>query len=50
MENNKLKKLINILKDMESAVLAYSGGVDSTFLLKGMQLSGIRAIAVTAVS
>jgi len=50
MENNKLKKLIEILKDMESAVLAYSGGVDSTFLLKGMQLSGIRAIAVTAVS
>lgn len=50
MENNKLKKLINILKDMESAVLAYSGGADSTFLLKAMQLSGIRALAVTAVS
>src|SRR4030043_1689502 len=50
MENNKLKKLIEILKDMQSAVLAYSGGVDSTFLLKAMQLSGIRAIAVTAVS
>lgn len=50
MENNKLKKLIEILKDMQSAVLAYSGGVDSTFLLKAMQLSDIRALAVTAVS
>ena len=50
MENNKLKKLIEILKDMQSAVLAYSGGADSAFLLKAMQLSGIRAIAVTAVS
>jgi uncharacterized protein len=47
---DKLTRLINILKDMESAVLAYSGGADSTFLLKAMQLSGIRALAVTAVS
>ena len=50
MSNSKLEKLINILKEMESAVLAYSGGVDSTFLLKAIQLSGIRALAVTAVS
>lgn len=35
---------------MQSAVLAYSGGVDSTFLLKAMQLSDIRTLAVTAVS
>ncbi|MEW6215004.1 MAG: ATP-dependent sacrificial sulfur transferase LarE [Nitrospirota bacterium] len=48
--NDKLAHLINILKDMESAVLAYSGGVDSTFLLKALQLSGIRTLAVTAVS
>ncbi|MEW6416659.1 MAG: ATP-dependent sacrificial sulfur transferase LarE [Nitrospirota bacterium] len=46
----KLTHLINILKDMQSAVLAYSGGVDSTFLLKAMQLSNIRTLAVTAVS
>jgi uncharacterized protein len=46
----KLDDLISILKDMESALLAYSGGVDSTFLLKAMQLSEIRALAVTAVS
>ena len=31
---DKLTRLINILKEMESAVLAYSGGADSTFLLK----------------
>jgi len=50
MLNSKFEKLIEILKQMESAVLAYSGGVDSTLLLKALQLSGIRAIAVTAVS
>jgi pyridinium-3,5-biscarboxylic acid mononucleotide sulfurtransferase len=50
IEDNKLTDLINILKNMESALLAYSGGVDSTLLLKSMQLSGIRTFAVTAVS
>ncbi len=34
MNKNKLEKLKNILKGMESAVVAYSGGVDSSFLLK----------------
>jgi uncharacterized protein len=48
--NDKLAHLINILKDMQSVLLAYSGGVDSTFLLKTIQLSGIRTLAVTAVS
>jgi uncharacterized protein len=48
--NTKLIKLINILKNMQSVVLAYSGGVDSTFLLKALQISGIRVLAVTAVS
>ncbi|OGW55690.1 MAG: TIGR00268 family protein [Nitrospirae bacterium RBG_13_43_8] len=46
----KLTDLINILKSMHSAVLAYSGGVDSTFLLKALQNSGIRTLAVTTVS
>lgn len=50
MSNKKLNRLIKILKKMGSAVLAYSGGVDSTLLLKAIQISGIKAIAVTASS
>jgi pyridinium-3,5-biscarboxylic acid mononucleotide sulfurtransferase len=46
----KLQRLIGLLKSMQSALLAYSGGVDSTFLLKALQLSGIRTLAVTADS
>lgn len=50
MKDDKLSALVDILKKMESAVLAYSGGVDSTLLLKALELSGIRSLAVTAVS
>ncbi|MGB9716272.1 MAG: ATP-dependent sacrificial sulfur transferase LarE [Thermodesulfovibrionales bacterium] len=46
----KFAKLIEILKGMHSAILAYSGGVDSTFLLKALEISGIRALAVTSAS
>ncbi len=46
----KYTKLSNILHEIESAVLAFSGGVDSTFLLKAMKESGIRTLAVTAYS
>ncbi len=46
----KLNVLIDILKEMQSAVIAYSGGVDSAFLLKAAALSGIRTLAVTGVS
>jgi uncharacterized protein len=35
---------------MESAVIAYSGGCDSTFLLKAAVLSGMRILAVTGQS
>ena len=48
---SKLEKLKKILKKMQSALLAYSGGVDSSFLLKITRESlGDKVLAVTAVS
>jgi uncharacterized protein len=46
----KFDDLLSFLRLAESAVLAYSGGVDSSFLLKAMAVSGIRFLAVTAFS
>ena len=46
----KFDDLLSSLRRAESAVLAYSGGVDSSFLLKAMAVSGIRFLAVTAFS
>jgi uncharacterized protein len=47
----KFNRLKEQLKQMEKAIVAYSGGVDSTFLLKTATLSGMRdIIAVTASS
>jgi pyridinium-3,5-biscarboxylic acid mononucleotide sulfurtransferase len=48
--NDKYSRLLGILKGLDSALLAFSGGVDSTFLLKALKDSGIRALAVTASS
>lgn len=49
--NNKFVKLKEILKKMDSVIIAYSGGVDSTMLLKAASLSGLKKIlAVTASS
>lgn len=49
---NKLEKLRKILKGMKSVVVAYSGGLDSTFLLKVALdlLSRRNVLAVTARS
>ena len=46
----KFSSLLSSLCSSGSAVLAYSGGVDSAFLLKAMKLSGLRFLAVTAFS
>ncbi|MBI4974991.1 MAG: ATP-dependent sacrificial sulfur transferase LarE [Candidatus Omnitrophica bacterium] len=50
--NSKLVKLKNILKSLKSVVVAYSGGVDSTFLLKAAleALGRDNVLAVTARS
>ena len=49
---NKLGKLEEILRGMESAVVAFSGGLDSSFLLKVANdtLADGKLLAVTAVS
>ena len=49
---DKLKKLNSILKDLKSVVIAYSGGLDSTFLLKTAldALGKKNVLAVTARS
>jgi uncharacterized protein len=48
---HKIKQLKKILKDMGSALIAFSGGVDSTFLLfVAREVLGDKLLAVTAVS
>lgn len=48
---NKVEKLKELLKPLPGVVIAYSGGVDSTFLaVIAREVLGERALAVTAVS
>jgi len=48
---DKLKKLRKVLKDMDSVLVAYSGGLDSSFLLKiAVDVLGNNVLAVTAKS
>jgi pyridinium-3,5-biscarboxylic acid mononucleotide sulfurtransferase len=48
MTENKLIILDSILKDMKSFVVAFSGGVDSTFLLhRASHLKNVKSTAVT---
>jgi len=46
----KFEFLLDILKGMRKVLLAYSGGADSTLLLKSLQLAGVETLAVIAVS
>ncbi|MBI5075743.1 MAG: ATP-dependent sacrificial sulfur transferase LarE [Nitrospirae bacterium] len=48
--DQKLSSLITILKDTPSALLAFSGGVDSSFLLRAMKISGVPFLAITGKS
>ena len=48
---DKIAKLRESLRDMESVLVAYSGGTDSTFLLKMAQdVLGDHAVGVTVIS
>ena len=47
---SRLNPLIDILTKMESAVIAYSGGVDSTFLVKVASLCPMKVKAVIGFS
>ncbi len=48
--NEKFERLLSILKELQSVVVAFSGGVDSTFLLSAVKESGVPHLAVTAFS
>ncbi len=51
MIEQKLQELYHIFREMDKALIAYSGGVDSTLIAKiAYDVLGDRSIAITAVS
>ena len=51
MLRTKLEELKNIFAEMEKALIAYSGGIDSTLVAKvAYDILGDKALAITAVS
>ncbi len=50
MPQEKFQALLAVLSQRNSSLIAYSGGVDSTFLVKAAQSAGIRFLAVTSSS
>ena len=51
MLTKKLEELKNIFAEMEKALIAYSGGIDSTLVAKvAYDVLGDKALAITAVS
>lgn len=46
----RYEQLLDLIRGLDSAVLAFSGGVDSTLLLRAVADAGIRSVAITAVS
>ena len=51
MSDQKLEQLKSLFQNMEHALIAYSGGVDSTLVAKiAYDVLGDRALAITAVS
>lgn len=50
MKHERYDQMVEVLRSMGSAALAFSGGVDSALLLRAVADAGIRSVAITAVS